>query len=94
MQNKNKQNNPYQFDIKTVKLSECSPDDIRMNMAKKVLAQSDVIVLDCLDGKLNFARKAYDESGLVRDLIDTQKEWIAGHTVREVSDELEDLYMK
>ena len=54
----------------------------------------DVIVLYCLDGKMNFARKAYEESGLVRNLIDTQKEWIAGHTVREVSDELEELYMK
>ena len=52
------------------------------------------VVLDCLDGKLNFSRQAYEESGLVRDLIDTQKEWIAGHTVREVSDELEELYMK
>lgn len=61
---------------------------------KDSAAQHDVIVLDCLDGKLNFARKAYEESGLVRDLIDTQKEWIAGHTVREVSDELEELYMK
>lgn len=40
MQNKNKKNNPYQFDIKTVKLSECSPDDIRVEMAKKVLANS------------------------------------------------------
>lgn len=57
-------------------------------------AQPDVIVLDCLDGKMNFARKTYEESGLVRDLIDTQKEWIAGHTIREVSDELEELYMK
>ncbi len=43
---------------------------------------------------MNFARKAYEESGLVRDLIDTQKEWIAGNTVREVSDELEELYMR
>jgi hypothetical protein len=40
MQNKNKQNNPYQFEIKTVKLSECSPDDIRVKTAKKVLANS------------------------------------------------------
>ena len=40
MQNKNKQKNPYQFEIKTVKLSECSPDDIRVKMAKKVLANS------------------------------------------------------
>lgn len=61
---------------------------------KDSAAQPDVIVLDCLDGKLNFSRKAYEESGLVRDLIDTQKEWIAGHTVREVSDELEELYTK
>jgi len=52
------------------------------------------IVLDCLDGKLTFSMKAYKESGLVRDLIDNQKEWIAGHTIREVSDELEELYMK
>ena len=52
------------------------------------------IVLDCLDGKLAFSMKAYKESGLVRDLIDNQKEWIAGHTIREVSDELEELYMK
>lgn len=38
MQSKNK--NPYQFEIKTVKLSECSPDDIRVKTAKKVLANS------------------------------------------------------
>lgn len=56
-------------------------------------AQLDVIVLDCLDGKMNFAKKAYEESDLVRDLINTQKEWIAGHTIREVSDKLEELYM-
>ena len=55
---------------------------------------SDIIVLDCIDGKLNFARQAYNESALVRDLIDTQKEWIAGHTMRDVADELEELYMK
>jgi hypothetical protein len=61
---------------------------------KDSAVQPDVIVLDCLDGKLNFSRKAYEESGLVRDLIDAQKEWIAGHTVREVSDELEELYTK
>lgn len=61
---------------------------------KDSAAHPDVIVLDCLDGKMNFARKAYEESGLVRDLIDTQKDWIAGHTVREVSDELEELYMR
>lgn len=40
MQNKNKQKNPYQFEIKTVKLSDCSPDDIRVRTAKKVLANS------------------------------------------------------
>jgi hypothetical protein len=40
MQSKNKRNNPYQFEIKTVKLSECSPDDIRVKTAKKVLANS------------------------------------------------------
>ena len=38
MQNKKK--NPYKFDVKTVKLSECSPDDIRVKTAKKVLANS------------------------------------------------------
>ncbi len=37
---KNKNKNPYQFEIKTVKLSECSPDDIRVKMAKRVLANS------------------------------------------------------
>lgn len=40
MQNKNKKNKPYQFELQTVKLSECSPDDIRVKMAKKVLANS------------------------------------------------------
>ena len=34
MQNKNK--NPYQFEIKTVNLSECSPDDIRRVTAENV----------------------------------------------------------
>lgn len=38
MQTKHKRNKPYQFEIKTVKLSECSPDDIRVKLAKKVLA--------------------------------------------------------
>ncbi|MBR2305699.1 MAG: hypothetical protein IKA48_00560 [Fibrobacter sp.] len=40
MQSKNKRNNPYQFEIKTVKLSECPPYDIRVKLAKKVLAES------------------------------------------------------
>lgn len=54
----------------------------------------DTIVLDCLDGKMNFSRQTYKESALVRDLIDNQKEWISKHTIREVADELEELYLK
>ena len=57
-------------------------------------AQPDVIVLDCLDGKLNFARQAYNESALVRDLIDNRKDWISRNTMRDVADELEELYMR
>ena len=61
-------------------------------MTKEEIEQ--YIELDCLDGKLNVAREAYEESVLVRDLIDRQKKWISGHTVLEVSGELEELYMK
>lgn len=53
-----------------------------------------VMHLQCSDGVLNFARQAYNESKLVRDLIENQPEWIASHTMRDVADELEGLYMK
>lgn len=51
-------------------------------------------VAEYMLGQLKPGDQAYEESGLVRDLIDTQKEWISWHTIREVSDELEELYMR
>lgn len=53
-----------------------------------------IMHLKCSDGVLNFARQAYDESELVRDLIEKKPEWIASHTMRDVADELEELNMK
>ena len=52
------------------------------------------IILKCLDGEMKFARQSYNESELVRDLIDNNPKWIAEHTIREVSDELYELYCK
>jgi hypothetical protein len=56
--------------------------------------QEKVMHLQCSDGVLNFAIRAYIESELVRDLIDKKPGWIASHTMRDVADELEELYMK
>jgi hypothetical protein len=50
--------------------------------------------LQCSDGTLHFARQAYNESALVRDVIDNGTQWISNHSMRDVADELEELYMK
>lgn len=50
--------------------------------------------LQCSDGTLHVARQAYNESDLVRDLIDNGTQWISNHSMRDVADELEELYMK
>lgn len=60
----------------------------------KPSAENNTLYLQCSDGTLHFARQAYNESELVKDLIDNCKGWIASHTMRDVSDELEGLYMK
>ena len=61
---------------------------------KKLFTESpgDDIVLTCCDGNLEYPRSKYDESAKVRELVDQSKDWIATHTSREVSDELEGRY--
>ena len=54
----------------------------------------DTFSLECKDGLLNFSVKAYMDSDAVREFIDNNPGWIASHTMRDVSDELEELYMK
>ena len=54
----------------------------------------DTMAIQCQDGNLNFSVKAYMESSAVRDFIDTHPDWIASHSMRDVADELEELYMK
>lgn len=52
------------------------------------------LYLQCCDGTLHFSRKTYHESELVRDLIDNNADWISKNSMRDVADELEELYMK
>ena len=53
-----------------------------------------MITLNCKDGTLELDEGIYEESCLVRDLVDHTKGWIASHTKQEVYDEIEELYYK
>lgn len=53
-----------------------------------------MITLNCKDGTLELDEQIYEESCLVRDLVDRTQGWIASHTKQEVYDEIEGLYYK
>ena len=53
-----------------------------------------MITLSCKDGELELDNNIYDESCLVRDLVDDTQHWIAEHTKDEVYMEIEELYYK
>lgn len=53
-----------------------------------------MITLNCKDGALELDEGIYNESGLVRNLVDHTQHWIAEHTKDEVRDEIEELYYK
>jgi hypothetical protein len=55
---------------------------------------SEMITLNCKDGELELDEDIYNESCLVRDLVDHTQYWIAGHTKDEVRTEIEELYYK
>lgn len=81
-----------------VKSAEISDKDLvveHVDINKYVPASDETTMyLQCSNGTLHFARQSYNESTLVRDLIDNGMQWIASHTMRDVADELEELYMK
>lgn len=52
------------------------------------------MVLNCKDGTLELDEQIYEESCLVRDLVDHTQGWIASHSKDEVRDEIEELYYK
>lgn len=52
------------------------------------------MVLNCKDGTLELDEQIYEESSLVRDLVDNTPGWISKHTKKEVYDEIEELYYK
>lgn len=52
------------------------------------------MVLNCKDGTLELDEQIYEESCLVRDLVDPTQGWIARHTKDEVQAEIEELYYK
>lgn len=52
------------------------------------------MVLNCKDGTLELDDQIYEESCLVRDLVDRTQGWIASHSKDEVRDEIEELYYK
>ncbi len=52
------------------------------------------MVLNCKDGTLELDEQIYEESCLVRDLVDRTQGWIASHSKDEVRDEIEELYYK
>lgn len=52
------------------------------------------MVLNCKDGTLELDERIYEESCLVRDLVDHTQGWIARHTKDEVQAEIEELYYK
>lgn len=53
-----------------------------------------IITLNCKDGELELDEDIYNESCLVRDLVDHTQHWIAEHTKNEVRTEIEELYYK
>lgn len=53
-----------------------------------------MITLNCKDGELELDEDIYNESCLVRGLVDHTQNWIAGHTKDEVRTEIEELYYK
>lgn len=53
-----------------------------------------MITLNCKDGTLELDEQIYEESCLVRDLVDRTQGWIASHSKDEVRDEIEELYYK
>ena len=53
-----------------------------------------MIILNCKDGELELDEEIYNESYLVRDLVDHTRHWIAEHTKSEVRAEIEELYNK
>lgn len=53
-----------------------------------------MITIDCKDGELELDEEIYNESCLVRDLVDNTRHWIAKHTKSEVHTEIEELYNK
>ena len=54
----------------------------------------EMMFVRCKDGELMFPREAYEDSVLIRDLVDRQQKWIAEHSIQEVKDEIEELYYK
>lgn len=52
------------------------------------------MVLNCKEGTLELDDQIYEESCLVRDLVDRTQGWIASHSKEEVRDEIEELYYK
>ena len=55
---------------------------------------SEMITLNCKDGEIELDEDIYNESCLVRDLVDHTQNWIAEHTKDEVRTEIEELYYK
>lgn len=53
-----------------------------------------IITLNCKDGELELDEDIYNESYLVRDLVDHTQNWIVEHTKDEVRTEIEELYYK
>ena len=53
-----------------------------------------MITVNCKDGTLELDETIYNNSCLVRDLVDNTQHWIASHTKDEVRMEIEELYYK
>lgn len=50
------------------------------------------MLIKCRDGILHFARQTYDQCESVHEFIDSNTEWMAENSMRDVADEIEGVY--